>query len=99
MDFTLTNYPSRMDTTSRKTSVLACMANVYYNKGLKACNAEPYVWTTHYMAPEAYTLHAIINNWMNNKYGSDADEAAAQAYNKYQKCGIRGARNLFKSGF
>ena len=99
MDFTLTDYPSRIDTTSRKTSILACMANRYYNEGLKACNAEPYVWTTHYMAPEAYTLYAIINNWMNNKSGSDADEAAAQAYNKYQKCGIRGARNLFKSGF
>ena len=51
------------------------------------------------MAPEAYTLHAIIDNWMKNKSGKDADEAAAQAYNKYQNCGIRGARNLFKTGF
>ena len=99
MDFSLYKYPSRVDTTSIKVSVLACMANIYYNKGLKKCNAQPYVWTTHYMAPEAYTLFTIIENWMANKSGTDADEAAAQAYNKYQKCGIKGARNLFKTGF
>lgn len=99
MDFTLTSYPERKDTTSRKTSVLACVANKYYNKGFKTSKAQPYVWTTNFMAPEAYTLHAIIDNWMKNRSGSEADEAAAQAYNKYQKCGIRGARNLFKTGF
>lgn len=99
MDFSLKSYPSRVDTTNRKVSVLACMANTYYNTGLKKCTAKPYVWTTHYMAPEAYTLYAIIHNWMNKKPGTDADEAAAQAYNKYQKCGIKGARNLFKTGF
>ena len=51
------------------------------------------------MAPEAYTLHDIINCWMAGKSGQAADEAAAQAYNKYQKCGIKGARNLFTTGF
>ncbi len=99
MDFSLDKYPSRKDSTSIKTSVLACMANIYYDKGFKKSKAQPYVWTTHFMAPEAYTLHAIIDNWMKNKSGKDADEAAAQAYNKYQNCGIRGARNLFKTGF
>ncbi len=99
MDFTLDSYPSRANDVHRKISVLACMANKYYNKGIKITNAKPYVWTTHYMAPEAYTLHAIINSWMKNEDGSKADEAAAQVYNKYQKCGINGARNLFKTGF
>ena len=91
--------PHKKDTIHRKASVLACMANRYYNTGFKITKAHPYVWTTHFMAPEAYTLHAIIDNWMKNKSGTEADEAAAQAYNKYQNCGIRGARNLFKTGY
>jgi len=99
MDFSLKTYPTSKDTLSRKTSVLACMANSYYDKGFQIANVQPYVWTTHYMAPEAYTLFAIIDCWMKNKSGIEADEAAAQAYNQYQKCGIRGARNLFKTGF
>jgi hypothetical protein len=36
---------------------------------------------------------------MNKETDSEALEAAAQAYHKYQKCGIKGARQLFKSGF
>ena len=99
MDFTLDSFPSPNKNISRYISVLACIANKYYNKGLKMTLAQPYVWTTNYMAPEAYTLHAIINSWMNKETDSEALEAAAQAYHKYQKCGIKGARQLFKSGF
>jgi hypothetical protein len=51
------------------------------------------------MAPEAYTLKAAIDGWMLNETGAQIDERAAQAYHKYQNCGIRGARNLFTTGF
>ncbi len=99
MDFKLNSYPSRANDTQRKISVLACMSSQYYNEGIKISKSIPYVWTTSYMAPEAYTLHAIINSWMKNESGPKAQEVAAQAYNKYQRCGVNGARNLFKSGF
>ena len=61
--------------------------------------ANPILWTTHLMAPEAYTLEAAIEGWIANESGQEIDERAAQAYNKYQKCGIKGARNLFTTGF
>tara|TARA_B100001540_G_C15738980_1_gene611298 strand:+ start:499 stop:1248 length:750 start_codon:yes stop_codon:yes gene_type:complete len=99
MDFKMDFYPIRTDSLERKTSILACMSSQYYNVGVKISKSKPYVWTTNYMAPEAYTLHAIIKSWMNNQTGYQAREAAAQAYNKYQKCGINGARNLFKTDF
>ena len=51
------------------------------------------------MAPEAYTLKAAIDGWILNESGIEIEERAAQSYNNYQGCGIRGARNLFTTGF
>jgi len=51
------------------------------------------------MAPEAYTLKAAIDGWIIDETSQQIKERAAQAYNQYQKCGIRGARNLFTTGF
>ncbi|MEM9143840.1 MAG: hypothetical protein AAGA86_12695 [Bacteroidota bacterium] len=51
------------------------------------------------MAPEAYSLKAALDGWMENEDGTQIKERAAQAYDTYQKCGIRGARNLFAYGF
>ena len=79
--------------------ILACYSKEYFSPEIKKANANPILWTTHLMAPEAYTLKSAIDGWINNETGSTIDERAAQAYNKYQKCGIKGARNLFTTGF
>ena len=47
------------------------------------------------MAPEAYTLEAALTGWLNKETDAKIKERAAQAYHKYQKCGINGARKLF----
>ena len=51
------------------------------------------------MAPEAYTLKATIDGWLMEESDEAIAERAAQAYHKYQKCGLRGARGLFKKGY
>ena len=51
------------------------------------------------MAPEAYTLKAAIDGWLKQEESYLIEERAAREYNKYQKCGYNGARNLFTSGF
>ncbi len=51
------------------------------------------------MAPEAYTLKSAIDGWILNESNEQIRERTAQAYNKYQKCGLRGARNLFATDF
>jgi len=79
--------------------ILACYSRSYFSSEIEKANANPILWTTHLMAPEAYTLKAAIDGWINNETGAQIDERAAQAYHKYQKCGIRGARNLFTTGF
>lgn len=99
MDFEINFFPKGVENNDIKVSILACYSKSYFKRGVLLTGATPYIWTTHLMAPEAYTLHAIIDCWMKGQSGKEADEAAAQAYNKYQKCGIKGARNLFTTGF
>ncbi len=79
--------------------ILACYSKNYFLEEIRKAKANPLLWTTHLMAPEAYTLKAAIDGWILNESGAKIDERAAQIYNKYQKCGIRGARNLFTTGF
>ena len=47
------------------------------------------------MAPEAYTLMAALTGWIANEDNQAIRQRAAQAYNKYQKCGARAALRLF----
>ncbi len=79
--------------------MLACYSKTFFSPEIKKSGANPLLWTTHLMAPEAYTLKAAIDGWLNKESPIQIDERAAQAYNKYQKCGIAGARNLFTTGF
>lgn len=79
--------------------ILACYSKNYFQDEIRQAGANPILWTTHLMAPEAYTLKAAIDGWLNGESGAQIDERAAQTYNTYQKCGIKGARNLFTTGF
>ena len=84
---------------AKEAIILACYSKDYFKEELRKAQATPLLWTTHLMAPEAYTLKAAIDGWLANEAGTAIDERAAQAYHKYQKCGIRGARNLFTTGY
>lgn len=79
--------------------ILACYSKNYFKEHIKNADANPVLWTTHLMAPEAYTLKSAIDGWIKKESGEQIEERAAQTYNKYQKCGINGARNLFTTGF
>ncbi|NQX92311.1 MAG: hypothetical protein HRT74_09385 [Flavobacteriales bacterium] len=79
--------------------LLGCYTHSYFKDYVKETGANPILWTTHLMAPEAYSLHAAIQGWLKNETNDQIEERAAQAYNQYQKCGIKGARNLMKAGF
>jgi len=83
----------------RDVIILACYSKEYFKPHIIQSGAYPLLWTTHLMAPEAYTLKAAIDGWILNEKQEIIEERAAQAYHKYQKCGIKGARNLFTTGF
>ncbi len=79
--------------------ILACASKNFFKKYIEKTGAKPLLWTTHLMAPEAYTLKWAIDGWLLEETDEQILERAAQAYNKYQKCGIKGARNLFRTGY
>jgi hypothetical protein len=99
MDFQLDEYPEKKGTDKKDVIILACASKMYFKEGIKAVGADPLLWTTNLMCPEAYSLKAAIDGWLLNETGQQLRERAAQEYNKYQKCGIAGARNLFATGF
>ena len=79
--------------------VLACYSKPYFKDHFRKSGANPILWSTHLMAPEAYSLDAAIRGWILNETDENIRERAAESYNKFQKCGINGARNLLVSGF
>ncbi len=100
MDFNVDiNYKKTSSDKRKDAIILACFSKDYFSPEVQQSGVNPILWTTHLMAPEAYTLKSAIDGWMLNKDGNQIKERAAQVYNKYQKCGIRGAKNLFTSGF
>ena len=79
--------------------MLACASKSYFEGPLRQTGAEPLLWTTGLMAPEAYVLKAAVDGWIFSEDGQRIRKRAAEAYDKYQNCGMKGAMNLFASGW
>jgi hypothetical protein len=75
--------------------VLACKSRMYFEGLLQAVEAHPLVLTAGLMAPEAYTLDAVITAWVEKKTDREIRQAAAAAYDRYQNTGKRAAEWLF----
>jgi hypothetical protein len=99
MDFSLSSDYKKQNEESRKAIILACKSKQYFSSHLKSTGAEPLLWSTGLMAPEAYILHDAINAWIKSGSNADTRAAAATAYSKYQKCSLRAAQNLLVSGW
>jgi hypothetical protein len=95
MDFQIVPIAGAKGNKPRRTIILACASRAFFSPYVRQTGAEPLLWTTGLMAPEAYTLKAALTGWI----ASEDDEAirhrAAAAYDKYQKCGPRAALRLF----
>ena len=77
--------------------VLACKSKPYFASRLRNLGSSPVLLTTGLMAPEAYTLEAAVGAWISGASAATIRERAAEAYHRYQKCGMNGARRLFDS--
>ncbi len=99
MDFSVNIEYHIPENRNKDAIILACYSKAFFKNELKKAQAKPLLWTTHLMAPEAYTLKAALDGWLLNETDLQIEERAAQAYHKYQKCGLKGARNLFTTGY
>ena len=59
----------------------------FFKDLLHKTGAEPLLWTTGLMTPEAYALKAAMDGWVLGETTEQIRERAAEAYSKYQKCG------------
>jgi hypothetical protein len=99
MDFDLEKKFVQADTSKRESIILACISKRYFAPHLKETGATPLLWSTGLMCPEAYTLKAAIDGWIKKETTEQIRTRAATAYHQYQKCGMKGARNLLVSGW
>jgi len=99
MDFKLNSHPKSRDDRQRRAIILACASKQYFTDALEESGASPLLWTTNLMAPEAYVLSAAIDGWVKKESDEQIRLRAADAYNKYQNCGVRAARGLFATGW
>lgn len=98
MEFDVSGNFLPMNKDKRDAIILACVSKIYFKPYLSLTEANPLVWSTGLMSPEAYTLKWAIDGWIKNETDLEIRERVAQAYNKYQKCGINGSRRLLVTG-
>jgi hypothetical protein len=99
MDFNLSRYPARLDNRQRKVIIISCLSRKYFKGAIKLAGAYPVLWTNGLLAAEAYTLKGALDGYIRGEPDRSIRDRAAQAYNRYQHCGMRAARNLFTSGW
>jgi hypothetical protein len=99
MDFDLDHEFTNEDGKTRDAIILACYSKSYFTKYLQQAKANPLVWTTGLMCPEAYTVHDAIRLYIQKQSSNAIQQAAASAYAKYQKCSVKAASNLLVGGW
>ncbi len=96
MDVRVSEFPENRGTPNPACAVvLACRSHSYFVVPLRKANCKPLITTAGNMAPEAYTLDAIIRSWSDGENSAATRQKAADAYAKYQKCSRQAAMQLF----
>lgn len=92
-------FPNNVHTSAKDAIAIACVSFDYFKEYYQQVNAYPLLNTKNLLAPEAYVLENVFDAWANLKDEKAIHHAAGSAYNQYQKCGLKGAKRLFQSGW
>jgi len=99
MDFPLSLEFPNPTGANRSAIMLACASKSFFKDLLRKTGAQPLLWTTGLMAPEAYTLKAALDGWILEESKDQIRQRAAEAYSKYQKCNLSAAQRLFSNSW
>jgi len=99
MDFSLPLEFPNSTAANRSAIILACASKSLFKDILRKTGAQPLLWTTGLMAPEAYTLKAAVDGWILEESKEQIRQRAAEAYSKYQKCSLLAAMRLFSNSW
>ncbi|MCB9235685.1 MAG: hypothetical protein H6581_28825 [Bacteroidia bacterium] len=93
------DFPRNSDGIFKDVVVVGCISHGYFRDPLEKAGGYPLVTTTGLMAPEAYVLEGIFDAWAVGKSPDEIRLAAASQYHAFQKCGMKSATNLFRTGW
>jgi hypothetical protein len=99
MDFSLSARYTAKKTKRRDVIILACSSKKYFSEIIERSGSRPLLWTTSLMCPEAYTFKSALDGWISGETDNEIRERSARTYDHFQKCGMKGARNLLVTGF
>ncbi len=98
MDYEM-EFVETADEKVRDVAVIGCVSHKYFVDHLKHAKGYPLLMTTNLMTPEAYVANSLIDSWIMLKEENEIKEAIGKSYHKYQKCGLKGASRLFRTGW
>jgi hypothetical protein len=99
MDFRLADRFQNKDGGKRDAIILACISKKYFSPFLLSTGANPLIWTTGLMCPEAYTLHDAVSAYIRQSPIETIRYNAVKAYARGQHCSEKAAKNLLVSGW
>jgi hypothetical protein len=99
MDFRLSETFNKADSLKREAIILACKSKLFFAPLLQQTGAYPLLWTTGLMAPEAYTLHDMVDAWIKKRTHQQMATTAASSYARYQHCSPKAAQRLLVTGW
>ncbi|MBN8787071.1 MAG: hypothetical protein J0I84_08270 [Terrimonas sp.] len=99
MDFSINKKFLKKNDKHRSAIILACHSKRFFSPHLINTGAEPLLWSTGLMAPEAYILHSALAAKLNKENEDSVCESAAKAYAQYQKCSVNAAKKLLVTGW
>jgi hypothetical protein len=78
--------------------VLACLSHRYFAAPLASAACPPLITTSSLMAPEAYSLDAILRSWAAGDPPKITRNKAGDAYARYQRIAPGAGRGVFVAG-
>ncbi len=87
------------DNRMRDAVSIACTSHEYFRRHLNVARAYPLLTTTNLLAPEAYGMEAVVDSWAMLEDGKTIRSKIGAMYHKIHKCGLKGATNLFHTGW
>ncbi|MBN2693130.1 hypothetical protein JXR93_00585 [bacterium] len=99
MDFDIDESFKNSNKKHKDAIILSCFGKRYFSKYLKQTGVYPLLWSTGLMSAEAYPLEAALEGWIKKESSEKILNRAAESYHKYQKCGLKGAKKLFTTGY
>ena len=78
---------------------ISCQSKYYFNERFEKLNAYPLVVTTNNLYPGGFIVEGIIEKWAIQKSDELIRQEAGNAYHRVKKCGVKGARRLFQTGW